>query len=129
MAWLVLAAGALLRFLRLGDWPLFCDEDLYASAVDEMSRQGVASWAVLPAQLCAKPPLVFALALGLSPLAGGPALALRGLSALAGVGTIACCDRLGAGCMDARRASWPRRCTPCAPRRCCTNGWASSTGS
>ena len=92
---LVVTVAALLRFWRLGAWPVFHDEGIYSWVVHVMTRLPWAQAFRLPADTATKPPLVFLLQLGLDRIVGDPVLAGRLLSAAAGVLTTGLCFVLG----------------------------------
>lgn len=96
----ILAAAALLRLWRLSAWPVFLDEDIYATALRDLLAVPLSDWARIPAEV-GKPPLAFWLAALLYPLAGSEIGALRLVAALSGILGVALCAGLG------RRLSGP----------------------
>jgi 4-amino-4-deoxy-L-arabinose transferase-like glycosyltransferase len=92
---LILLAAGLLRLTSPAAWPVFCDEDNYAFAVAQMRAQPVSAWVREVARCCAKPPLVLMAAVPLGRALDSDLVALRVLSGLGGIVTVAGCFVLG----------------------------------
>jgi len=91
----VLLAAAGLRFVAPLAWPIFCDEDNYAYAVQQLHGLPWTAWTHDIARCCVKPPLLLAVAEPISRWLGSELLALRMLSALAGLVSVGACYGLG----------------------------------